>query len=132
MLSFDSEIHLVCKAQLAFLLTNNISIAIFFKYVDFADVSFLKFAAKLSEHTRINNHLINLVDDQKLSYESIYSLDSVKLKMLKIYIKINLANNFIQTSKLLTRAIIFFVWKSNSSFPLCVNNQRLNNFIIKN
>ena len=85
------------------------------KYVDFADVFSPKLATKLFEYVGINNHAIELVDNQKPFYNSIYSLSLVKLKILKIYIKNILANNFIRLFKSLTKASIFFDKKLNKS-----------------
>lgn len=48
--------------------------------------------AELVEHIRINNHSINQKIYNKLSYRSIYSLNLIKQKMLKTYIKVNLKN----------------------------------------
>ena len=52
--------------------------------------------------------------------------------MLKIYIKIYLANDFIRSSKSPASALILFIQKPNSSFCSCVNYWGLNNFLIKN
>ena len=65
-------------------------------------------------------------------YRLIYSLRLVEFKILKTYIKTNLANGFIKASKLPADTPILFVCKPNSSFRLCVNHQGLNNLIIKN
>ena len=51
------------KAQIAYLKMDEAPSKVPSKYADFADVFFLKLAAKLSEHTRINDHAIELVDD---------------------------------------------------------------------
>lgn len=91
----DPKIHFFCKAQLAFFVTNNTSIAVFSKYAEFVDVFLLKFVAKHSEYTSINNHSLNLIDSGQPLYEFIYGLGPVKLKILKTYIKTNLANSFI-------------------------------------
>ena len=80
----------------------------------------------------IINYVIELVDDCQLLYGSIYSLGSVKLEMLKIYIKNNLANGFIRSSKSLTRLHILFNKKLDKRLGLYVNYQGLNNLIIKN
>ncbi len=56
------------------------------KYADFADVFSPKLAAELSEHTGINDHAIELVDDWQPPYGPIYSLRPVELETLKIYI----------------------------------------------
>ena len=65
------------------------------KYAKYSDVFFLDLAFKLSKHTEMNNHAIELVDSQQLPYVPIYSLKPGELKTLKIYIEINLANRFI-------------------------------------
>lgn len=115
-LSWDLNIYLFYKNQLASLLTDNTSIAIFFKYANFADFFFPEFATKLLEYTGINEHLINLINDQQQFYSTIYSLESIELKILKTYIKTNLAHDFIQAFKLPAEPFILFVWKLNSSF----------------
>lgn len=60
---------------------------------------FLDFAIKPEEKSKINKYYINLLDDKQLFYSPIYSLALVKLETLKIYIKINLFNNFIKSFK---------------------------------
>ena len=72
-------------------------------------------AIELSKHMKINNHAIELVDDEQLSYGFIYSLSLIKLKTLKIYIKNNLANGFIKPFKFFAKASIFFDKKSDKS-----------------
>lgn len=54
---------------------------------------------ELPKHIYINNHLINLIDNKQLLYDLIYNLKPMELQILKTYIKINLANNFIKPSK---------------------------------
>lgn len=49
-------------------------------------------AAILLKHTKINNYTINLIKNKQLFYKLIYSLEIVKLKTLKTYIKTNLAH----------------------------------------
>lgn len=117
---------------MALLLANEAPVAVSSKYSKYADVFFPDFAAKLSAHTRINDHVINLVDSQQPPYSSIYSLGLVKLETLKIYIETNLASGFIQPSKSSAGAPILFVWKLDGNLRLCVNYQDLNNLTIKN
>ena len=50
---------------------------------------------KLLEYIKINNYAIKLKKSKQLLFRLIYSLELVELKILKIYIKINLANGFI-------------------------------------
>lgn len=80
----------------------------------------------------INKHAIKLIKDKQLFYRSIYSLSLVKLKTFKTYIKTNLANRFIWSFKFTTNASIFFIYRLNNNFYLCINYQSLNNLIIKN
>ena len=68
---------------------------------------------------RINNYIIELVDDRKSFYNSIYSLKPINMKTLKVYINNNLANNFIMPFKSPIRALIFFDKKPDNSLRLC-------------
>ena len=52
------------KAQIAYLKADKAPTKVLNKYADFADVFLPKLLAKLLKHTRINNHAIELVDDQ--------------------------------------------------------------------
>ena len=56
----------------------------------------------------------------------------MELEILKIYIKNNLANKFIRSSKFLVKTPIFFDKKLDRSLQLYINYQDLNNLIIKN
>lgn len=56
----------------------------------------------------------------------------MELMTLKAYIEINLANRFIRLYKSIINTLIFFNWKSNGSFLLCVNYRGLNKLTIKN
>ncbi len=102
------------------------------EYADFTDIFFPKLAVELLEHTGINNHAIELLDNWQPPYGPIYSLESVELQILKTYIKNNLANGFIRSSKSPTEASIFFDKKPDGSLRLCVDYQGLNNLTIKN
>ena len=109
------------KAQIAHLKVDEALIKIPSKYADFADVFSLKLVAELPKHTRIHDHAIELVDDWQLSYGLIYSLSLVELKILKAYIKNNLANNFIKPFKSPAKVSIIFDKKSYSSLRLYVD-----------
>ena len=50
---------------------------------------------KILKHIRINDYIIKLEKDKQSFFRLIYSLKSVELKTLKIYIGINLTNGFI-------------------------------------
>ena len=88
-------------------------------------------ALELSEYIGINDHSIELIYEQPLLYELIYSLRPIELETLKTYIKTNLANSFIRLSKSLAKALIFFDKKPDRSFQLCVNYQDFNNLTIE-
>ena len=105
---------------------------IFIEYSNFADVFPPELASELPEHTKINNHAIELINNRQQLYGPIYSLEPVELKTLKTYIKTNLANGFIKTFKSLAGVPIFFDKKPNKSLQLCVDYWRLNNLTIKN
>ena len=118
------------KAQLALLLAKEVTVPT--KYSDFADVFLKKSANVLPERTWANEHAIELKEDKQPPYKPIYSLGPVEFKTLKPYIKTNLANGFIRTSKSPAGAPILFVRKPNGSLCLCVDYQGLNNLTIKN
>ena len=80
----------------------------------------------------INNNIIKLEEDKQPLFGLIYSLRLVKLEILKIYIKINLANGFIWPFKSFTRVFILFDEKLDKSFCLYINYKSLNNITIKN
>ena len=77
------------------------------KYSDFADIFSPELASELPEHTRINDHSIELVDDWQPPYGSIYSLAQVELETLKTYIETTFEKWFHQTLQL----------PSKSSYP---------------
>ena len=80
----------------------------------------------------MNKHTIKLKKGKQLLFSLIYSLGPVKLKTLKIYIKTNLASNFIWPFKSLVGVLILFNRKLDRSLRLYVDYQDLNNIIIKN
>ncbi len=120
------------RAQIADLKAHKAPTEVSSEYTDFADVFSPKFGVEIPVYTRINNHAIELVDDQQFLYGPIYSLEPVELEILKTYIKNNLANGFIKPSKSPVGAPIFFDKKPNGSLRLCVDYQGFNNLTIKN
>ena len=107
-------------------------VIILIKYSNYADVFSKKLVKVLSDQTGINKHAIKLEESKQLLYKPIYSLEPVELEIFKNYIETNLANGFMQPSKLAAEAVILFVRKPNGSLYLCVNYQKLNNLTIKN
>ncbi len=113
--------HLSTRAQIAHLKADEAPTKVASEYTDFADVFSPKLAAKLPKHTKINDHAIELVDDWQPPYSSIYNLDLVELETLKAYIKNNLANSFIRSSKSPAGIFILFDKKLNRSLRLCMD-----------
>ena len=91
------------------------------EYANYADVFSPNLAMKLSENIGINEHAIEQIEGEQLSYGPIYSLGPMELETLKAYIETNLKTGFIWPSKFSTSASIIFDKKSNSSLCLCVN-----------
>ena len=78
------------------------------------------------------NHVIDLLSSAKLSYESFYIFFETKFKILKNYLLENLILNCIREFTNRANTSMFFVFKKNNNFRLCVNYKRLNVLIIKN
>ena len=126
------DVYSFHKPQVSSLITKEALIKILVEYSDFADKFFPDLASKCPKYIGINNHAIELVNDQQLPYGPIYSLGPIELKTLKAYIETNLRNRFIKPSKSLADAPILFNQKSNNFLRLCINYQGLNNLTIKN
>ena len=87
---------------------------------------------ELFENTKINQYIIELIDNKQPFYRPIYTLSLVELEILKIYIKTHFKISFIQSSQFLTGDLILSDKKPDSSLYLWVNYQGLNNLTIKN
>ena len=86
----------------------------------------------LLEVTKMNQHATKFQEGQQLFYKPIYSLSLVKLKTLKTYIEINLANTFIRPSKSPIGTLTLFVVKPDGSLCLYVDYWGFNTFSLKN
>ena len=62
---------------------------------------------KILKHSN-NNNIFKLKKGKQQLYGLIYSSKLIKLKILKIYIKINLANSFISYAKFFIDILILF------------------------
>ena len=91
------------------------------KYSNYSNIFSVENAAELLETTRINEHIIKLEEGKQPPFSSIYSLKPVELKILKTYIKTNLANSFIWLFKSPIEASILFDRKLDRSFYLCID-----------
>lgn len=99
-------------------------------YSDFSDVFSKEAAQKLSSHDS-HDHAID-IEDKELTFDSIYNLSTIELKILREYIDDHLKREFITFSVSSTESSILFVKKKNESLRLCVNYRSLNEIIIKN
>ena len=120
------------KAQVGALLFDKACTEILKKYSDYNNIFLEENAAELLEKFGINKHAIKLEEDKQSLFRPIYSLSPVELKMLKTYIKTNLANGFICFSKSLTGVSNLFDQKPNRNFCLYMDYRGFNNIIIKN
>ena len=65
------------------------------EYFNYSYVFLIENAAELPENIKMNKHAIELEECKQPSFRPIYSLEPIKLEILKTYIKTNLANGFI-------------------------------------
>lgn len=121
LLEIQNIVHLSRKAQIALFIINKALIKVFKEYAKYNDIFFQRVEAELPEHTRINDHPIDLKEGKQPLYRPIYSLVPVELKTLKIYIKNNLKNGFIRPLKSPTRVLILFVKKAISFIRLYID-----------
>lgn len=128
----EAQYKALNRAQIGAVLFNKTSTTVLGKYFNYSIVFLINKIAKFSEHIEINDYIIKQKEEKQPSFGLVYNLRPIKLKILKTYIKNNLANGFIQLSKSPTSISILFYQKSNSSFCLCMDYQGFNNFIIKN
>ena len=125
-------VHFEKQVQVGALLFDKTLIEVPTKYFNYSKIFLAKNAAKFPENIRINEHVIELKKGKQPLFGLIYSLKSVELKILKIYIETNLANSFIWPFKSLARASILFHKKSNKSLCFYINYWSFNNITIKN
>lgn len=61
--SFILLIDLSCGPQITNLIAKKAFVKVSIKYADFVDIFFLDLASKLPKHTKINNNIIELVNN---------------------------------------------------------------------
>ena len=120
------------QAQVGALPFDKAFIEVLIEYSDYSNIFLAENTAKLPKNIGINQHAIKLKEGKESSFGPIYSLGPIELKTLKTYIKTNLVNGFIWSSKSSAGALILFNKKPNRSFCLCVDYWGLNNITIKN
>ena len=133
---FEAEAHIDAQgqsgAQVGALLFDKALTEVPAEYFDNNNVFLAENAAELPENTGMNEHTIELEKGKQPLFGPIYSLGPVELEILKTYIKTNLANGFIRSSKFPVGAPILFDRKPDGSLRLCVDYWGLNNITIKN
>ncbi len=78
------------------------------KYSSYSDIFSIDLAIKLPKNIDMNKYAIKLVDWKQSSYELIYILGLVELKILKTYIKTYWKTEFICPSKSFTGTLNLF------------------------
>ena len=119
------------ETQVGALLFNKAPTEVQAEYSNYSDVFLAENIVELPENIGMNEHAIKLEEGKQPPFGPIYSLGPVELEMLKTYIKINLANGFIRSSKSPAGAPIFFDRKPDENLRLCVDYWGLNNISIK-
>ena len=128
----EKQAQIIAEAQVGALLFNETPTAVLAENLNYSNVFLVENIEELSENTGMNEYAIELEEDKKPFFRPIYSLGPVELETLKTYIKTNLANSFIWSSKLPAGAFILFDQKPDESFCFCVDYQGLINLSIKN
>ena len=117
----DMPLHSKKKAQIEALLFDKVLIEVPAEYSNYSNIFLAKYVAKFPENIGINEHVIKLEKEKQPLFGPIYSLGSMELATLKTYIKINLVNGFIRSSKSPIGAPILFDRKPNRTFHLCID-----------
>ena len=87
---------------------NKVFTIILIKYLNYHNIFLIKDVIKFLKLIKINNYAIELKKNKQSFFNLIYNLNLIKQKMLKTYIKIGLANNFISFFKFFIRKFKFF------------------------
>lgn len=91
----EETIYLLHVAQIAALQWDKSLTKVLTKYANYVDVFSFGLAMEFSKNLDINEYAIILVKEKQSSYKPIYTLNLVKLKILKTYIKTHLKSGFI-------------------------------------
>ena len=122
---------IVCNVVIVFLTNENETISKLIWIRENASV-FLKIDVSTFFNHENDDHVIDLMQNKKLFFESLYNMSQTKLKILTKYIKKNLIFNRIREFINSAIASILFIFKKNEELRLCVNYRNLNAITIKN
>ncbi len=115
------QVYPFYHTQVSRLLTDEVFIEVLSKYLNYIDIFSFDLVIEILENTSMNEYIIKLIKSKQLFYRSIYSLESVKLEVLKTYITTYLKIKFIQSSKSFIDIPIFFNQKPDRSLYFCLN-----------
>ncbi len=105
---------------------------IFLEFKEFDDVFSLKNEKTLARHKENVDHVIELKNDKKSSYESRYNLFNFELKTFRLYFNDALTRNIIKHLMSSIKTSMLFVLKKMKILRLCVDYRDLNKIIRKN
>ena len=103
-----AQVKIQAKTQVRALIFDEAFIIVLTKYFDYNNVFLVENIVRLSKYTGITNYTIKLEKNKQIFFGSIYCLKPIKLEILKIYIEINITNNFIRLFKFFAKRPIFF------------------------
>ena len=101
------------------------------KYHDFTDIFQTAEKQSLSEKSS-HDHVIDLELSQQPLFRKLYSMFSVKLNVLKVYLDNAMKADIIHKSISSAASPVMFVSKSDSSLQLIIDYRCLNSITIKN
>ena len=101
------------------------------EYHDFADIFQVTEKQSLSVRDS-HDHVIDLKLRQQPSFRKLYSMFSVKLNVLKVYLDNAMKADIIHKSISSAASPVMFVLKLNSSLQLIIDYRHLNSITIKN
>ena len=101
------------------------------EYYDFADIFQMTEKQSLSVRGS-HDHVIDLKLRQQPLFEKLYSMFSVKLNVLKVYLDNVIKADIIHKSISSAASPVMFVLKLNSSLQLIIDYRHLNSITIKN
>ena len=79
-----------------------------------------------------NDYIIDLIENQKSFFIFLYNFFQIKLTKFRRYLDNVLLKNWIKHFIFFAKIFIFFVFKKNNDFRLCVDYRDFNVVIIKN
>ena len=128
----EKQAQIKAEVEIKALIFDETPIVVLVKYSNYSNVFSEENVVELLENTRINEHAIKLEEGKQPSFRPIYNLGLMELKILKIYIKTNLVNNFIHLFKSPAGVPILFDKKPNRILHFYVDYWGFNNITIEN